>query len=230
MRATCFWISAAQRLRARWPQLFAERRETLLSMLKRRALRSAVLDTRAEPESALPRILGLERRAVAMPAQIGMNPASGPDLRDIHLPAAPGWWPPAPGWWIVAAIVLRRVVYLCVKVYLYTKRRRLHRAVMGDWIAASSAGTTIRRNSPRACPNSCAVSRCARRRGLRAYRGEQWMTYLDEQAGTDQFSRGVGRALLEAPYDPHATYDSLALVALVRRFARNAIDRKARHA
>ena len=59
----------AQRLRSRWPQLFAERREAMLSMLKRRALRSAVLDTRAEPESALPRILGLERRAVAVPAQ-----------------------------------------------------------------------------------------------------------------------------------------------------------------
>jgi hypothetical protein len=32
--------------------------------------------------------------------------ASGPSLRDIHLPAAPSWWPPAPGWWLLAAIVL----------------------------------------------------------------------------------------------------------------------------
>jgi GAF domain-containing protein len=60
---------AAQRLRTRWPQLFAERRDALLGMLKRRALRSTVLDTRAEPESALPRILGVERRAVAASAQ-----------------------------------------------------------------------------------------------------------------------------------------------------------------
>jgi uncharacterized protein (DUF58 family) len=59
----------AQRLRTRWPQLFAERREMFLSMLRRRALRSSVLDTRAEPESALPRILGLERRAVATPVR-----------------------------------------------------------------------------------------------------------------------------------------------------------------
>ena len=60
---------AAQRLRARWPQLFAERRENLLSMLKRRALRSSMLDTRAEPESALPRILGMERRSITVSAQ-----------------------------------------------------------------------------------------------------------------------------------------------------------------
>lgn len=35
-----------------------------------------------------------------------MNPASGPVLRDIHLPPAPGWWPLAPGWWVLAALVI----------------------------------------------------------------------------------------------------------------------------
>ncbi|HEX3897371.1 MAG TPA: DUF58 domain-containing protein [Rudaea sp.] len=50
-------------LRTRWPQLFAERREAAIQMLKRRALRWAMLDTRSEPESALPRILGMDRRA-----------------------------------------------------------------------------------------------------------------------------------------------------------------------
>ena len=159
-----------------------------------------------------------------------MNPASGPDLRDIHLPAAPGWWPPAPGWWIVAAIVLAALVYLCIKVYLYTKKKRLHRAVMRELDRCVERG----HNDP--AQLAACLSEFLRRLALRtapraaAYRDEQWMTYLDEQSGTDQFSRGVGRALLEAPYDPHATYDSLALVALVRRSARYAIDRKARHA
>lgn len=31
-------------------------------------------------------------------------------LRDIHLPDLPGWWPPAPGWWIVTALVLFALV------------------------------------------------------------------------------------------------------------------------
>ncbi|MEP6484990.1 MAG: DUF58 domain-containing protein [Rudaea sp.] len=55
-----------QRLRARWPQLFAERRAAMIAMLKRRALRWAMLETRAEPESALPRILGMDRRPSAV--------------------------------------------------------------------------------------------------------------------------------------------------------------------
>lgn len=159
-----------------------------------------------------------------------MNPADGPDLRDIHLPAAPGWWPPAPGWWIVAAIVLAAVVYLCLKVYVYTKRRRLQRAIMNELDRCVANG----HNDP-ALLATC-LSQFLRRLALRtapqaaAYGGEQWMTYLDEESGTDQFSRGVGRVLLDAPYDPHPAYDSFALIALVRRCARSALDRKVRHA
>ena len=153
-----------------------------------------------------------------------MNPATGPDLRDIHLPAAPGWWPPAPGWWILAAIVLAALLYLCVKVYLYTKRRRLQRLVMRELDRCVDNG----RNDP-ALLAAC-LSQFLRRLALRsapqaaAYDGERWMAYLDEQGRTDQFSRGVGRVLLDAPYDPHATYDSSALIALVRRFARASLE------
>jgi hypothetical protein len=159
-----------------------------------------------------------------------MNPANGPDLRDIHLPAEPGWWPPAPGWWIVAAIVLAMGVYLCFKVYLYTKRARLRRAVMGELDRCIDAGGDdpsrlaaglsqfLRRLTLRATPNAA------------AYHGDRWMDYLDQQSGTDQFSRGVGRVLLDAPFDPAATYDAAALVALVRRVACTLLDKRAVHA
>ena len=29
-----------------------------------------------------------------------------PNLRDIHLPQDPGWWPPAPGWWLLLLLLL----------------------------------------------------------------------------------------------------------------------------
>ncbi|GAA4825583.1 hypothetical protein GCM10011365_06050 [Marinicella pacifica] len=37
-----------------------------------------------------------------------MNPENAQKLplRDVHLPAEPGFWPPAPGWWILAVMVL----------------------------------------------------------------------------------------------------------------------------
>jgi uncharacterized protein (DUF58 family) len=55
---------AAARTRVRWPQLFAERRQTLIGMLKRRGLGWTQLDTSAEPEPALARLLGLDARRV----------------------------------------------------------------------------------------------------------------------------------------------------------------------
>jgi hypothetical protein len=37
--------------------------------------------------------------------------ASGPELRDIHLPPPPGWWPPAPGWWVLAIALLAALAW-----------------------------------------------------------------------------------------------------------------------
>jgi hypothetical protein len=53
---------AAQPTRARWPQLFDERRADFLAMFKRRALDATVLDTSAEPEGALRQLLGFDAR------------------------------------------------------------------------------------------------------------------------------------------------------------------------
>jgi len=60
---------ASARTRGRWPQLFAERRQGLIDMLKRRGLGWTLLDTSAEPEPALARLLGLDgRRNIARQA------------------------------------------------------------------------------------------------------------------------------------------------------------------
>jgi uncharacterized protein (DUF58 family) len=54
---------ATARTRTRWPQLFAERRAAMIGMLQRRALRWTPLETGADPDAALSRLLGLDKRA-----------------------------------------------------------------------------------------------------------------------------------------------------------------------
>jgi uncharacterized protein (DUF58 family) len=57
---------AVARTRVQWSQWFAQRRALLAGMLQRRALRSVTLDTRAEPDAALMRVLGFEARTGAV--------------------------------------------------------------------------------------------------------------------------------------------------------------------
>jgi hypothetical protein len=53
--------------------------------------------------------------------------------------------------------------------------------------------------------------------------GEHWLEYLDARAGGEDFRRGIGRVLLDAPFRAHADYDSAALIALVRRYTQRSL-------
>ena len=44
-------------------------------------------------------------------------------LKDVHLPAEPSWWPPAPGWWIVTALLLL-LLMAAVRMLLRWRARR----------------------------------------------------------------------------------------------------------
>ena len=59
---------ANARTRTHWPQLFAERRQGFIDMLKRRGLGWTELDTAGEADAALARLLGLSRAPLVRPA------------------------------------------------------------------------------------------------------------------------------------------------------------------
>jgi hypothetical protein len=158
-----------------------------------------------------------------------MTPNSGPALRDIHPPAPPSWWPPAPGWWVLAAIVIAVLVMVCVYLYREILRRRRRRAMLAEFdgavagashdapVLAATLSAFLRRAQLRMQPRAAALS------------GAQWLGHLDRQMGGDEFSAGVGRALLDAPYRAQADYDAPALIALTRRSLLAVLDAEARH-
>ena len=159
-----------------------------------------------------------------------MTAQPGPELRDIHLPPAPDWWPPAPGWWIVALFCLAGIIVVFYTLWRVQRRRRMRRAVLAelDRYIGSAA------NDPTAL--AAALSQFLRRMALRddpaaaALCGEAWLQWLDARSRSDAFSRGIGRALLDAPYRTSPAFDGAALTELVRHWTRCALEQGRTHA
>ena len=155
-----------------------------------------------------------------------MNPeaAAGPELRDIHLPPPPGWWPPAPGWWLVAAVVIGLLAWFALRLRSRALQRRQKRRVLRELEREIAPA----RNDPSALAATLsAFLRRLTRIGhgeAAALAGEHWLAQLDRCAGSEEFTRGVGRVLIDAPYRRSADYDGAALIALVRRCVQRMLE------
>jgi len=124
-------------------------------------------------------------------------------LRDIHLPEIVGWWPPAPGWWLIAAVGLGLIGFMWFR---YRQRYRERAALKGlkRALAALDKG-----QEPVQCLQQMsmtmrrfAMSVSSNVQPIGGLTGEGWLQFLDSRWGRDVFSRGVGRALIVAPYTP----------------------------
>ena len=164
-----------------------------------------------------------------------MTPA--PDalpLRDIHLPAAVGWWPPAPGWWGLAVLCLLLILTIliwnkvrrrgrlkkqCLTLLRQLTERFKHKGDEQQLIADLSI--LLRRVAISAYP----------RQKVAALTGNEWLRFLDKTLTDDGtgkvFSEGAGRVLLEAPYNPDCRVDCNALTGLIRQWiSRNTDSRR----
>ena len=136
-----------------------------------------------------------------------MNPTidvSQLPLRDIHLPGPIGWWPPAFGWWLVAALVLAGLAFYGFHYY----RARHKRAALK---AMTKVRTALEQGAePVACLQflstilrrfaMTSVARAAGEADVAGLIGERWLRYLDGRWNRTDFSAGLGKRLLAAPY------------------------------
>lgn len=159
-----------------------------------------------------------------------MNPA-GPELRDIHLPADPSWWPPAPGWWILAVLTIGLAVWFGLAMRRRLLRRQWRHRIMSEF-EAIVADDALRNDSPRLIAQ---LSQLLRRAGrliqadAPSLRGKAWLDFLDSVLATDEFSQGPGSALLEGPFQRESTGDVEALLDLIRRWMKQVLDRQVPH-
>ncbi len=161
-----------------------------------------------------------------------MNPATQAalQLRDIHMPAVPGLWPPAPGWWLLAALLLVLLVWM---VWVAVRHHRLHcqrqciLAMLGELEQESGDKVTPQRIAQISILlRRLALMRYPRRQ-VAALTGTDWLCFLDESGGDGNFSKGPGQVLATGPYQPALTadLDTRAFGALVRNWVKKNTER-----
>ena len=156
-----------------------------------------------------------------------MQPDLLQQLRDIHLPAAPGWWPPAPGWWVLAALLAAGLAFLAYLTWQAIRRRRPIRAaqrcyegVFGAWQRHEIDAATYLHQTNELLKRLFIHG--LQDDGARPLSDGDWLTYLDTHGGGNGFRQGPGRQLGNQRFQPRPEADPDTLHPLVRRVFRNA--------
>lgn len=123
------------------------------------------------------------------------------DLKDIHEPAAIGWWPPAIGWWILAVAI---PVLIVLSVWLYKRLTRKTALKTARKILVQIKQDGNADNLQKLCELSVLVRRVAisvsPRTAAAGLIGRDWLEFLDRSVKGAPFSEGIGRLLTDAPY------------------------------
>jgi hypothetical protein len=130
-------------------------------------------------------------------------PQQALQLRDIHVPPAPPFWPLAPGWWIVGAIVVALLAWIGVVLWRRERLRRRRRRVI-DALSLLERTLATERSAAGLARVSVLLRRLALtrfpRERIAALSGDAWLRFLDETGGDGRFADGPGRVLADGPY------------------------------
>jgi hypothetical protein len=151
-------------------------------------------------------------------------PASGPALRDIHLPPEPSWWPPAPGWWVVGALLLLLAWMLG---WWWRRRRRAarwRRQVMGELDLLARQHQQGGDDAALASELNALLRRVARQHepGAIRQRGDAWRQTL-ARVRVDSTTLQQLLALDQHIYRPALAFDATAAIEAVRQWLRLAL-------
>ena len=141
-------------------------------------------------------------------------------LRDVHSPLEPVWWPPAPGWWFLLLICTALVTWLIWYGWRAWRHRapvreakRLHKQYVQELASGSLSSVEF-------------VDRCnelLKRVLVRSYAqyqfaplsGRAWLQALDELSNSRDFTDGPGQALGNERFTAHPEIDAEALSPLI---------------
>jgi len=138
------------------------------------------------------------------------------NLRDIHLPADPGIWPPAIGWWIVA--ILSVIFFLRVLLGIFRWYRKAQQLKeFRDQIKAVSVEpltTSVEKQSAVASLSHLVKRLCIDllgRQAVASTHGQSLLKLLDQLSASKMYTSGPGELLAKGAYQPNSSGDVVAL-------------------
>ena len=127
------------------------------------------------------------------------------DLRDIHTPLEPSWWPPAPGWWLLVILTVTLVACATVALYKRSKllrpRREAERLITELYKATLTKSASDRdyiRGTNEILKRL--VVNVLGRRDLAPISATSWLQALDKMSGTIEFTQGAGKVFGASRY------------------------------
>jgi len=124
-------------------------------------------------------------------------------LKDIHQPQPVSWWPPAPGWFLLTLLIL--IVSFLLGMIIYKLWRRYYR----KYFALKSLNRLNLQYQQNHETSIIAKTSTLLKRVMIAKYGKQqiacltdieWLIFLDYISNTNDYTQGVGKSLLTAPY------------------------------
>lgn len=144
-------------------------------------------------------------------------------LRDIHVPAEPSWWPPAPGWWLVAGLCLAAALWLARRWQARRQRhaplrqaQALYEELHANYLAGNIDDARYVHNTNALLKRLLIHTQAQQEAG--AASDDAWLRLLDDVIDGDDFTQGPGSVLGNSRFARTVTLDVDSFDPLIRRF------------
>ncbi|MEQ1529111.1 MAG: DUF4381 domain-containing protein [Methylococcales bacterium] len=157
-----------------------------------------------------------------------MQPEQLP-LKDIHIPADIGWWPPAIGWWLLVILI---PLAMALVYWLYQRMTR-KTAIKTAQILLTDIKSNFGDDTGRQLRELSVLMRrvaisVVARQNVASLVGKDWLEFLDEKSTGTLFQQGIGQLLAEAPYSQYqpSAAEMSQLISLCEDWLKNCTKRK----